>query len=155
MAGSSGASDYRHNIATCVTESLACQKKYSVETGNMAGPTVQGVNDLLGPSPDVWVSVGQYRRANGTLTDTDRQLVAAPIWDVCGAPGFCPSEDFPHGTNAEVRIAGFALIFLEGVQGNDVMGRVVNISSCGGPLSTNEAAPFSIPVRLVRVPSGG
>src|SRR5437867_1504111 len=49
MAGSSGANDYRNNIATCVAESLACQEKYSVETGNMAGPTVQGVNDLLGP----------------------------------------------------------------------------------------------------------
>ena len=152
VPGSSGGNDYRNNIATCTTQTVVCQQKYSVETGNMVGPTKQGVRDLMGPSPDVWEGIARYRRADGTLTDTSRQLIVAPVWDVCGTPGFCPAENFPSGTKVDVRTVGFALIFLEGIQGNDVLARIVNISGCSGPLVTNEAAPYSIPVRLVRVP---
>ena len=152
VPGSSGGNDYRNNIATCTTQTVVCQQKYSVETGNMVGPTKQGVRDLMGPSPDVWEGIARYRRADGTLTDTSRQLIVAPVWDVCGTPGFCPAENFPSGTKVDVRTVGFALIFLEGIQGNDVLARIVNISGCSGPLVTTEAAPYSIPVRLVRVP---
>ena len=156
IPGSSGGNDYRHNIATCVTAPLVCEQGYSVETGNMAGPTRQGVSDLMGPSPDVWDGIVQgiarYRRADGTLTDTSRQLIVAPVWDVCGVAGFCPTGDFPTGTNVNVSIVGFALVFLEGIQGNDVLARFINAAGCAGPLITNEAAPYSIPVRLVRGP---
>jgi hypothetical protein len=152
LPGSTGGDDYRTAIGTCWTAPFVCQDNYQVKTGNMVGPTKQGVDALMGPSPDEWVGVGQYRRADSTLTDTSRQLVLAPIWDVCGTPGFCPTGNFPSGSNMTVPTIGFALIFLEGFQGSDVIARLINVAGCDGPLVSNEAAPFGIPVRLVRVP---
>ena len=46
LGDSSGGNDYRTNIATCASQIVTCQNLYSVEPGNMIGPTKQGV---LGP----------------------------------------------------------------------------------------------------------
>jgi hypothetical protein len=48
------------------------------------------------------------------------------------------------------------LIFIDGVQGNDVMAHLVGISGCGSsggpPLGSEVTGPYSVPVRLVRLP---
>src|SRR5881296_1021770 len=46
-----GGSDYRDNIANCANAYVRCLDSYSVLTGNKAGPTQQGVKDLLGNPP--------------------------------------------------------------------------------------------------------
>ena len=62
LPGSSGANDYRNNIANCANTYVRCGDFYSTENGNMVGPTKQGVNDLIGnPPTDTWVSVGHGR----------------------------------------------------------------------------------------------
>jgi hypothetical protein len=163
MGDSTGGNDYRTNIATCTPELVYCQETYSVEPGNMIGPTLQGVNDLMGPNPDTFLALGQYQRSDGTIGDTSRQLISAPIWDECGIPGFCPGEQLPDaGANLQIPVVGFALIFLEGVQGNDVIARLLGVSGCGagggggggggGGPAPPETGPYSIPVRLVRLP---
>jgi hypothetical protein len=152
LPGSVGGNDYRDNISMCPPNAVPCNEFYSVETGNMVGPTKQGVNDLIGnPPTDTYVSLGRYMRGDGTIGDTSRGLIVSPIWDACGMANFCPGNRFPTGTNVSLKVVGFALIFLEGVQGNDVVGRLINIFPCGtAPLETEETGPYSIPVRLVR-----
>ena len=117
------------------------------------GPTKQGVNDFLGnPPTDTWGAVGQYITPNG-LSDTSKAVVLAPIWDTCGASGFCPAGDFPTGTKVTLQIIGFAAFFLDGIQGSDVVAHLINVSSCGasggGPGETGGTV-LSIPLRLVR-----
>ena len=113
----------------------------------MSGPTRQGVNALVGnPPTDTWVSVGQYQTPNG-LSDTAVNLVVAPIWDACGAAGFCPGGSFPTG-QATVQVIGFAALFLDGVQGSDVMAHLINVSSCSGTPETGGTV-LSLPLRLV------
>jgi Flp pilus assembly protein TadG len=152
LPASVGGSDYRTNIGTCPAGALACNEVFSVETGNKVGPTKQGVEDLIGKPPaDTFVAVGQYRRADSTISDTSKALVVAPIWDTCNLAGFCPGNKFPNGTNVNLRIIGFAMVFLEGIQGNNVVARLINVSACGnGAPDTDEVGPYSIPVRLVR-----
>jgi hypothetical protein len=58
MPDNQGGSDYRTNIATCSSNVVYCSQVYGVEPGNKIGPTVQGVEDLCGPTPDVYVDVG-------------------------------------------------------------------------------------------------
>ena len=156
MANSTGGADFRDNIATCSDQLLRCQTSYTVEPGNMVGPTVQGVRNLMGPSPDVYIGPGEYRRSNGTIGDTSRQMIVAPVWDVCNMPGFCPDNKLPDsGANVEITVAGFAAVFLENIQGNDVMARVVSVSGCGGAPGTppsDETGPLGVPLRLVRLP---
>jgi hypothetical protein len=151
--GSSGANDYRNNIRSCPSTAFVCGTSYSVETGNMVGPTAQGVNDLVGNPPnDTYLAVGQYQHPDGTISDTSIALSIAAIWDACNAPGFCPANKFPSGTNVNLQIVGFALIFIEGIQANAVMARLIDVAPCGGGLNSNEAGPYGLPVRLVRNP---
>jgi len=160
MPDQQGGSDYRTNIATCSRGVVYCSESYGVEPGNKIGPTVQGVEDLVGPNPDVYVDVGQYRRSDGIVSDTSHQLAISPIWDTCNTPGFCPAGQPPDGgANFQVSVIGFALVFIEGRQGNDVIARLIWASACssagggpGGGPAPPETGPYSIPVRLVRLP---
>jgi len=116
----------------------------------MAGPTKQGVDDLVGTPPtDTWNGkVGEYQTPYG-LSDTSKNIAVAPVWDTCGTAGFCPAGSFPSG-NATVQIIGFAAFFLDGIQGNDVVAHLINVSSCGASGGDPGGTVLSIPLRLVR-----
>src|SRR5262249_47691271 len=87
LPDSTGGADYRANIASCPNIYVRCSDFYSVKTGNMVGPTKQGVQDLIGnPPTDTWVSVGQYQTPYG-LSDASKNVAVAPIWDTCGMAG--------------------------------------------------------------------
>jgi hypothetical protein len=158
MGDSMGGNDYRENIATCSPERIYCQNTYTVEPGNMIGPTMHGVNELIGPNPDTFIDVGEYQRGDGTRGATSHQLISAPIWDECGMVGFCPDGELPdNGRNIRIPVVGFALLFLEGLEGNDVIAYLIGVSACGsgggsggGAPEPPETGPYSIPVRLVR-----
>ena len=160
--GGPGAASYRDNIGYCAPLSVYCQESYEVESGNMVGPTKQGVLDLIGPNPDLYVSPGRYQRSDGYLSDTSRSLIVAPVWDVCASPDYeCPENKFPSGGNTMISISGFAILFVEGVQGNDVVARLIGVMGCvsgaggggggsGSGPAPPETGPFGVPVRLVR-----
>ena len=159
--GAPGASNYRENIGYCAPLSVYCQQSYEVESGNMVGPTKQGVLDLIGPNPDLYISPGRYS-SNGYTTDTSRSLIVAPIWDVCSSPDYqCPQNKFPSGGSTMISASGFAILFIEGVQGSDVVARLMGVSGCvsgaggggggsGSGPAPPETGPFGVPVRLVR-----
>jgi len=158
LPDSGGGNDYRTNIGTCSNAYVRCGNSYSVETGNLVGPTKQGVTDLVGSPPsDTWVGVGVYNTPNG-LSDTSKNVVLAPIWESCGLAGFCPGGKFPSGTGVTLQIVGFAVLFLDGVQGGEVHAHLINVSSCGaaggggvpgGGVETGGTV-LSLPLRLVR-----
>lgn len=159
------------SISQCLI-GASCLDTYSILTGNKVGPVKKGVQDMVGcpAAPDVYVSAGRYRHPDNTESSTSRSLVACPVWDVCNASfgtppvAFCPSGDVPGGTQTLVQIVGFALVFVEGLQngsgtidcnGNDVIGRIINVSACGdtgGTIDPGETGPFGVPIRLVRAP---
>jgi Flp pilus assembly protein TadG len=154
------------------TESpVACNDFYPLKTGAMVGPTNQGFEELINkPNQDTYVAIGQYRRTNGTISSTSPSLCIVPIWDLCGMAGFCPDADFPQGSNQQVQVIGFALIFVEGKCNPDVAGcgppqfdpnsivaRLVGVTACSGggggggsEINPDETGPFSLPIRLVR-----
>jgi len=153
LPDSQGGNDYRTNIATNSNATVRCAQNYSVLTGNKVGPTKQGVDDLLGKPPtDTWVAPGQYQTPSG-LSDVSKALVLAPIWDSCAAP-FCPGNNFPSGTNVNLKVVGFAVLFLDGLQGSDVKAHFITATGCG-EADADEitgSSVLSLPLRLVRVP---
>jgi len=150
--------DYENNISTCTNGIVRCHHTYSVLTGNRVGPTKHGVNDLIGNPPlFTWEETGKYlREADGKYFDIAPNVIVAPIWDPCSLSSFCPDGNFPNGTNVELKVVGFAIIFLDGVQGDDVVAHLVSVSSCGleGVGSDDDVGGtvLSIPLRLVRMP---
>jgi Flp pilus assembly protein TadG len=162
LPDSSGGNDYRTNIETCSNAYVRCQEYYSILTGKKTGPTMQGVNTLVGDPPRyVWQSPAHYKKvADGKIYDMSENVVVAPIWDTCGYPGFCPGNQFPGGTTPSVKVIGYALLFLEGTSGGggDVTARLINVAPCGpaagggGGTGETGGTVLSFPLRLVRVP---
>lgn len=159
---SQGGNDYRESIGTCRDEPVLCSESYQIEPGNMIGPTIQGVNALIGSPPDdLWTgTIGNYLVNGTTPMDTSKALVVAPIWSTC-ASGWCDADGdltFPSGANTWVQVIGFATIFLKEIQGNDVHAYVVGVEPCENPGAgeevSDEAAPYAIPVRLIRAAEG-
>jgi hypothetical protein len=171
----SGAAAYKAAISSCVDMKTQCGDTYRVEPGNMVGPTDQGVSDLLGDDVHSYtLANGEHRfqSSGGQNYDTSHQLVTAPIWDACDDPLFqeggggggkggcdCPAECVAPGNNTWYTIDGYAQIFVEGMgnigggKGDGVIVRLTGLAGCGGSsLAVDEAGPFAIPIRLVRVP---
>ena len=152
-----GGDVYRENIEICAP-AIFCGDCYTVETGNMVGPTIQGVDYLIGDPPeDDYFDVGDY---GSDHSDTSRALIAVPIWDICSAPGdgctteaLCPDGKMT-GTNIMLRIIGFASIFLEGAQGPNITARLIGVGACGGGGigggDPGETGVLGFPIRLVR-----
>lgn len=170
VSDGTGGDVYRESIATCAPNGVYCGECYDVEPGNMVGPTHQGVDDLIGDPPDTF-NATNFCYDPG-CRDTSRALVVAPIWDICNSPdpGGCPGTAFcpgavlsESGANVTLRVAGFALVFVEGFQGNDVIARLINVTACGaggggggGPTGDDgnpQIGPFAVPVRLVQTPT--
>jgi Tfp pilus assembly protein PilX len=146
-----GADSYRDAIAFCDSPYLHCGDRVGVKSGNMSGPTVQGVNLLVGNPPRfTWKGTGQYeRQSDGKIFDISENVVVLPIWSSCGT-GFCPSASI----KGDLVIVGYASVFVEGVSGDYVVARLLGISSCG-PLIEPEATggtTMAIPLRLVSKP---
>ena len=150
-ANQGGGDVYRDNIATCGEPStIRCWDWYSVKTGNMIGPTKQGVESLIGPVGDSWSG---FVNDLPTYNDNDNQhlshqTVLAPVWDVCST--ICQSGMKLTGTNVQIQVIGFAVIFIDGVQGNDVMAHLVNVQPCTASSTGGQPGPLAIPLRLVR-----
>src|SRR6185503_1754637 len=68
----SGASDYRDNIGTCVGVSVGLGDKLPTESGDMVGPTRQGVDDLI------------RLDRNATWNDTTKQIDDSCAPATCG-----------------------------------------------------------------------
>ena len=147
--GDTGADDYRDSIATCDSPYLRCGDRLSVKTGNMVGPTVQGVDLLIGKPPRfTWLAPGQYQRASDSkVFDLSENVVLVPIWSSCGSD-FCPAAK----VKSQLQIIGYAAVFLEGISGDNVVARLLGVSSCGPMVAPPEVGGtvFSVPLRLVR-----
>lgn len=158
----SGASTYECTIANClnycpnVDEPIVrCNAEYPVKTGNMVGPTRQGVDGFLAEPPDLWFSVGQYQDgATGTIKDSSVQLAVAPIWDNC------KQQISPGYAGQKVKVVGFSEIFIQGMDGPNVQAYLVNATSCAGAGNAGEGSevgdntgPQGVPVRLVQNPA--
>lgn len=171
----SGANTYRCtwsqclNNVTCQADQslIACGNKYPVKTGDMVGPTNQGVGDAIGPNPDTFLGIGQYESSTGVVSDTSRSLALVPVWNNC-------VQTINSGTaGQQAQVIGFLSMFLDGMAnqngcnakgggggngnggGNWVKVNSIDAMGCGnagggggaGPVPTG---PFAIPVQLVK-----
>jgi hypothetical protein len=162
----SGAQTYRDVWSHCLNEVsgaspgvVQCGDSIPVETGNMVGPTNQGVGDLIGNPADTWLGpdpttgVFKYQTSAG-VSDTSKSLGTIGVWDNC-------HNTITSGTNGQsAPIIGFIEVFVDGMSntcsgsangGNNVRVHTVNALGCnpGGSGSTTPG-PFAAPIQLVK-----
>ena len=173
-SGNTGKNGYKDNIETCLNTATVCRDSYNVITGNTVGPTRSGIQNLIGDPPLYsYQAVGQYKYlADGTIHDTSKALVVAPIWNPCATalPDgtlLCPNPNnpsapnlggqFPSGSGSNVppiSIIGFALVFIDSVDNQEgVHVHLIDVMACGPDISDPDgSSAYSIPVRLIRPP---
>ncbi len=118
----SGADVYRDNIAEGCDCIVRINDILQVEPGNMAGPTRQGVNDLIDTDANAYWD-GSTVVNSGYSGLTSPRIVILPIYD----PAYPPDS----GRNT-ITVTGLAVFFIECISGGgDVYGRFIQRLSQG------------------------
>ena len=124
-----GGSCYRDAIAECAPNVIRAGDVLTMEPGNMIGPTRQGMTDLIALDPNATWSTsanggrggisGGCMSAQGNPCALSPRVVAVPvfnpdIWDLGPSNG--------RSSVVVTRVVG---MFIERMQGNDVIGRLM------------------------------
>ena len=145
LPGSSGADDYRDNIANCNTAVIPIGDPMIAEPGNMVGPTVQGTDDLVAKDPGAYWDTS-CNCVKGSAYGISPRVAVIPVYD----PVFY-AEGKQNGKNAALKIANYVGFFIEGTQGNQVIGRITPVGGVfdgnAGPAPTGA---FPVVIRLVQ-----
>jgi putative Flp pilus-assembly TadE/G-like protein len=115
IGDSRGANDYKNNITGCNPEAQL-GVPYSVEDGNMVGPTIQAFNDVIAEDPTAHWDPTLNGGTGGIVT---------PFGDFRNSPRVVPIALFDPNQIAGIKSGGnltltfnnFALFFVEGFQG--------------------------------------
>lgn len=119
-----GADRYRWNISNCNTSVISLGEQYMVETGNMRGPTKQGIQGLVDADPGAQWDVN----ADSVVGSAYQPWKASPR--VIDIPLFDPTEPVDPGKKP-IEFNNITSFFVEGMQGNDVVGRFMFASGLG------------------------
>ena len=169
--GGGGASGYRQNIECCNTDLLQCGGNSTIDvtldTGNMKGPTRQGVQCLIhqnngGSGQDILDTSSDPFRfqagsnnplvpaaiSSGSYVSSSDSVVTAPIYD---GHTLCPGKS----CSPTIQVIGFLQVFINQVNSDgSVEATILNVVGCqggtGGPGPINGGGVSPIPVRLVQ-----
>ncbi len=131
LPDSGGGSDYSWNIANCNTSVMGFGDLLISEPGNMTGPTAQGVRDLIDRDAGAYWDAGTNRVVSD-MSPSPRVAII-PVYD----PVYYDNGK-QNGRNADLKAANYIGFFIEGMQGNNVMGRITPV---GGLMQGNGPAP--------------
>ncbi len=179
-SGSQSGDQYRQNIECCNINPIVCGYQTILAiSGNMVGPTSQGVQCLIHQSsngnptgmdtfdPSTWTILsGGYYTPVGTVMGTSDSIVTIPIYDgsvIC--PGGSTSSNGTCTQQATVQILGFMQVFIKSVDNayqGTVKAYIMSIVKCstgsasgGGSGGGTGGAIVGnggspIPIRLIR-----
>jgi Flp pilus assembly protein TadG len=143
IGGQTGASVYRNNIANCSSGVVQLGQILVPEPGMMQGPTVQGVKDLIDKDPNAeWDE--DCNCVKGSAFPLSPRIAKIPLYD----PVYY-EEGKATGRNASLRVANFLGIFLVGMNGNEVIGRITPITGVSPGEGGGNAGSFPMVIRLV------
>jgi len=133
--GEFGASDFQASIAGCVDPAyeLGVGSEVDAEPGSMTGPAMDGFQELIDLDPNaVWngqlncvTDAANVLSSNGNHCRSSPRVRAMPMFD--------PTESPLNGSHP-FRFSNFTGVFVQGIQGNDVVARWT------GYIATNPAS---------------
>jgi Flp pilus assembly protein TadG len=144
MPPDTGADWYTENIANCNQTMIPQGYLMTQEPGNMVGPTIQGIEDLIAQDPTAYWDDGPCNCVKSPLGRSPR-IFPIPLYD---------PEQYDQGKitgrNATLVMVGWIGFFVEGHDGNDVHGRITPIlGKIDGDLAAAPDGAFARAVRLV------
>lgn len=144
-----GGDAYRDAIAGCVNPNMifAIGDVVPTEPGAMIGPTQQGVNALVAQAPTHAWDDTQNCIVDTAALDPTACLGASPR--LRPVPMMAP-PDAPASGRKDVPIVNWAGVFVEGMQGNDVVVRFHGYSGFQPvPIGGNSNGSLNVVIRLI------
>jgi len=142
--GLSGGEAYRWNIANCNTSIMRWGDPLVQEPGAMAGPTIQGADELIARDPGAY-----WDQSTGTVKGSafghSPRVFPIPLYD----PPFY-DEGKRNGRYADLKVANWIGFFLESTQGNGIYGRIIPIAGIRDTNSPYAEGVFPLAIRLVQ-----
>jgi len=143
IGGVTGADAYRWNIANCNTTIMGFNDLLLMEPGNMVGPTIDGIDELIAKDPNAYWNT--YTNKPVSTKYPSPRVVAIPLYD----PEYYDTGKV-NGRTADLKVVNYLGFFITGRSGNNVYGRITPITGLitgnGGPAP---AAAFPMAIRLV------
>ena len=141
---STGAEDYRRWISECNTSIMAFGQTFVPEPGMMTGPTAQGVGDLVAKDPDAYWDTATNRVVSSKHPSPRVRIL--PLYD----PVYYELGK-QNGKNASLKFVNYLGFFVEGMRGNEVVGRITPVAglSMGAGYGPAPAGAFPMVIRLV------
>ena len=144
-----GGQEYRDNIANCSGVVWGVGDEIPVEPGNMIGPTIQGVRDLIDLDPSAWWNGATQNVADSCApycAPTSPRLVMVPVFDT-GA-----YEDGRQTGRLTIQVVNILGFFIDSVQANNVHGYLMSAAGIfsNGNGSLNNQSAFLKNIVLVR-----
>jgi Flp pilus assembly protein TadG len=140
-----GAEEYEWNIDHCNTRIMRWNDRLIQEPGNMMGPTVTGIEELIAQDPAaVWDSRCNCIKNSAFGSGRSPRLFPIPLYD----PTYY-SEGRRNGRYADLKVANWIGFFAEEVRSNSIYGRIQPIAGIrtGDPVP---AGVFPIAIRLIK-----
>ena len=135
-----GGAWYEQNIPGCWPDVAVIGDMVPVEPGNMVGPTRSGTQALLDMDPGAYWD-GSANRVVSSMSPSPR-IVVLPVYDP-----LVYDMGLEHG-RIDITIANFVGFFIENLQGNDVVGRIVPMT---GLMRTGNGVPTGAFLRAIRL----
>jgi hypothetical protein len=145
MPGNTGADWYEENIAHCNTTVIERDYIATQEPGNMMGPTISGLQQLIDQDPGAY---WQSDATGGHYVSTQN-----PSPRIFPIPLYNP-ETFDMGKQtgrtADLVVANWLGFFLERIVGNEAYGRIFPITGVTSTSAPTPTTPLAYVIRLVQ-----
>ena len=143
IGGVTGAAQYNWNIFNCNTTVMGFDDLLLMEPGNMVGPTVDGIDQLIAKDPDAYWDTTKNKPVS-TRSPSPR-VVAIPLYD----PEYYDTGK-KNGRYADLKVVNYLGFFITGRSGNNIYGRITPIAGMyKGNAGPAPAAAFPVVIRLV------
>ena len=141
--GLTGGAAYDWNIANCNHLVIGWGQKVIQEPGNMVGPTIDGIEQLIARDPNARWDDSKNKVVDSAFPGQSPRVAPIPLYDPLEY-----AKGKQNGRFADFVVANWIGFFFESVQGNEIHGRIIPIAgiSISGPTPT---AAFPRTIRLV------
>jgi Flp pilus assembly protein TadG len=143
--GMTGGEAYSWNIGNCNTTIMHRGDIVLQEPGNMVGPTMQGVEELIARDPGARWDTRENKVVNSAFSGQSPRVFPIPLYD----PIYY-AEGKANGRYADFKVANWIGFFLVDTSGNEIYGRIIpiaGIADSGSPTLDNS---FPVAIRLVQ-----
>lgn len=146
MPGDVGGDFYRENIANCNQSIIVRGVKIVQEPGDMTGPTIQGIEELIAKDPAAWWDTGCNCLRDSKFTGQSPRVFPIPLYD----PEYT-ADNQANGRVAEYIVSNFLGFFADRVVGNQIYGRITTITGMVAPTAPGAPADsLPVAIRLVQ-----